>query len=109
MIMNANKNYSWMEIKHFIPFRSMIIYWDKKSYLGDVEFEKRQIPIIFKKMFVKDESPFVAIIITFWTKDKKLVEEALTALDERLKKIDKNYETWLTKWRSGIDIHLKRG
>lgn len=107
--MNANKNYSWMEIKHFIPFRSRMIYWDKTSFLGDVEFEKRNIHIAFKEYFFKEDSPFIAIIITFWTKDKEKVEEALTALDTRLKIIDKDYEDWLTKWRSGIDTQLKKG
>ena len=103
-----NEDKSWIKIKSWIPFRSYYMYWDKRNvdnyYYGDDEFINRNVKVKFKKVeYRHNEKPYIAIFITCWRKDQKKVEEALDALNKKLKIIDLNYEKFLKDWQETIN------
>lgn len=99
-----NKDKSWIKIKSWFPFRNFYMYWDKINtdgyYYGDTEFINRNVKIRFKKIeYRHEDKPYIAVFVTCWRKDSEKVEEALDALNKKLKVIDSKYEKFLKEWR----------
>lgn len=97
------KSRSWVEIRHFIPFRSRFLYWDKEPYLGDCEFERRGIKVRWsRKEFRHDDYPYIGVIVSCWDKDREGVQDAMESLSDRLKRLDGGYEEFLNLWHQNI-------
>ena len=103
--MNANINYSWIEIQHplHLSFRKCYFYWDKEPFIGLHEFNKRKVKVRrIIGTFTSEKHSYVGILISCWKKDKTKVEQAMTQVDKKLQITDNEYIKFINRWKDRV-------